>query len=66
MISGTNAKATSEMRRSIVNMIAVYTVIRKTVVRNSSIWSAMNARTFSTSDVQRWMMSPVGFLTCQL
>ena len=65
-MTGTKAIATSEMRTFMENMTPMYTAIRKMVLISSSTWSAMNERTFSTSEVQRCTMSPVGFCTCQL
>ena len=47
-------------------MMTTQVTIMNSVPSSSSSWSITNARTISTSEMQRWIMSPVLFCTCQL
>ena len=53
-------------RHAAVPLAALGPLAASATVRNSSIsWVERNVRTTSTSDVQRWMMSPVCTEMCQ-
>ena len=54
------ASATSESRRFMENMMPMYRQMRNTVRTTSTIWLHTKLRITSTSEVQRWMISPVG------
>ena len=48
-----------------LNMMHRYSTIRNTVRTTSTSWLHTNWRITSTSEVQRWMISPVGLFLCQ-
>ena len=52
-MTGMNANANRDIFTFIVNMATMYTRIRNVVLSNSTICSAINVRTTSTSEVHR-------------
>ena len=62
---GMKASATRESLTFIENMMQRAKTIKKLVRNTSSTWFERNRLTDSTSEVHRWMMSPVWWLTCQ-
>lgn len=59
-----NASATNDSRTFIRNMMTRYKMMRKTVRTTSTSWLHTNVRMTSTSEVQRWMISPVEWAVC--
>ena len=47
------------------SMMPVYSAMRNTVRSTSMSWLHTKVRITSTSEVHRWMMSPVAWAVCQ-
>ena len=62
---GMNSAEIRDRRRFMVNMMHRYSTMRNTVRTTSTSWLHTNWRITSTSEVQRWMISPVGLFLCQ-
>ena len=54
----------SVIRQFMENIMKSENATRNTVRNTSSSWFATKLRTTSTSEVQRWMISPVLCCTC--
>ncbi len=56
---GINSAAIQDSLRFIENIIDIYSTMRKTVLNTSTSWLHTKLRITSTSEVQRWIISPV-------
>ena len=65
MTIGTKMTATSEILTFIVNMMVMVMTIRKLMRNTSTICALIKLRITSTSEVHRWMISPVWWAVCQ-
>ena len=62
---GTKAMDTRASRQSMTSMIPTYSTTTNTVRSTSMSWLQTKVRITSTSEVHRWMMSPVAWAVCQ-
>ena len=62
---GIKTATTSEILTFIENMMAIVITIKKTMRNTSTICALTKLRMTSTSEVQRWMISPVWWAVCQ-
>ena len=62
---GIKAREISDMDTFMENMMPRYSAMRNTVRTTSTSWLQTKPRMTSTSEVHRWIISPVEWALCQ-